>query len=247
MNRVLDIDMDFFLNETAYFNNGHERLSDEDFIPWNEERFRRFLEQNCGLSQKNKIPGRIIVKHDEAFDYCKELIGKKELKISFEITHIDAHSDLGLGDSSWYHLVSDLMHYSIEERSNYLKREKVMMSNYLAYIIACGWVNKVNLVYPKRWNFDDFVKILLENDDDNSKNFELKAYDKKIKAESFHNISFDESPLYRDPLLPFEIFTDENFSSNYNFDRLIFCQSPDYTPASADYMMEVIKDYIIEE
>ncbi|WP_191126190.1 hypothetical protein [Cerasibacillus terrae] len=47
MTRILDIDMDFFLNDTAYWQTGKGRIQDDYVQPWKEREFRNFLEQNC--------------------------------------------------------------------------------------------------------------------------------------------------------------------------------------------------------
>ncbi len=243
---MLDIDMDFFLDDIPYFITGNERLNEEYYTPWNEKEFRDFLENKCKLSKVQKIPGRIITHHDQAFDFWKELIGNGRMHLPFEVTHIDSHSDLGLGDGSWFHLATDFLHYPINERINFLPREKVMLSNYLAYTIACGWISKVNFVHQNDWDFNDFVSILLQEFNDESYNFEFKAFEKGLDAGKLVEEYRELAPVKTDSLVPYEIFRKDDFSADEKFDALVFCQSPQYTPASSDYMLGIIKEYIIE-
>lgn len=58
--KILDIDMDFFLDNIAHWENGLDRLNDAEYKPWLEEEFREFLEKRCLLSRKNPIKGRFI-------------------------------------------------------------------------------------------------------------------------------------------------------------------------------------------
>ncbi|WP_420871878.1 hypothetical protein [Cohnella rhizosphaerae] len=124
LQRILDVDMDFFLSDIAHWVTDNQRLDDEYFKAWRELEFRRFLEQNCGLSRHNPIPGRVVVHHDEAFHFWKELIQRCQLQVPFELTHIDAHSDTGLGDANYVYIMKDLLHYPINERLSNLNIKK---------------------------------------------------------------------------------------------------------------------------
>jgi hypothetical protein len=76
--RILDIDLDFFLDNIAHDNSsGGERLSEEDFKPWSEEAVREFLESRCGLSTGKRIPGKYIIHHHDAFYWWRELSARK--------------------------------------------------------------------------------------------------------------------------------------------------------------------------
>ena len=94
--RVLDIDMDFFLSRTCPFAPEGCRPDDACAEPWSEEKVRAYLENNLALSHARRIPGRTGVTHDEAALYWRELAREGRLAVPFEITHVDAHSDLGI-------------------------------------------------------------------------------------------------------------------------------------------------------
>ena len=96
--RILDIDMDFFLENIENWNPfNNDRVEDDQNKPWNEKDVRHFLEFNCGLNSQNLIYSRIVKEHREAYFFWRELIQESMLKTPFEIVHIDAHSDLGGG------------------------------------------------------------------------------------------------------------------------------------------------------
>ena len=54
--------------------------------------------------------------------------------------------------------------------------------------------------------------------------------------------------VYREPEVNFEIVRRvEDASYNGDFDYIIFCVSPNYTPAAADFIIEIMREYIMEE
>ena len=95
--RVLDIDLDFFLADCCEPAPAGTRPDAAGHEPWQAEKVRGFLEKNCGLNTKRKIPGRVFETHDGALQFWQELIAAGQLSVPFEVTHIDAHSDLGIG------------------------------------------------------------------------------------------------------------------------------------------------------
>jgi hypothetical protein len=100
----LNLDLDAFLNDLAYWVSGHERRDPKHYKPWTEAEVRSFLEKQCHLSTSRPIPGRFVVHHDYAFYYWKELTAKHRTQI--DLVHVDAHGDFGLGDSSWVNIIT---------------------------------------------------------------------------------------------------------------------------------------------
>ena len=118
--RVLDLDMDYFMRFVASFINESEteRLSEDEYgnCIWTEREVRDFIEGNLGLSKCNKIRGRVVAGHNESLFFWRELIEKGELSTPFDVIHVDSHADLGLGSSSWTHILDHLLYYPVEER-----------------------------------------------------------------------------------------------------------------------------------
>lgn len=246
--RILDIDMDFFLDNIAnWLPFSDERLLDSQYSPWNEKDVRRFFESNCGLSLKKPISGRIVKEHKEAYYFWRELIRKNKLTIPFDVTHIDAHSDLGGGDGAWVFIFEKVLNMPIEERTNLEKFqyrneiEKFDSGNYLLFAAAAQWIKSLIFICHPKWDFDYYCKIMKDSED-NSGYIQMKRYKEKIdfsidydpKFESDCEIEFNIVRDYRDYIEP-------KFSA---FDYLVFSKSPSYTPASADFTLDVIKDYI---
>lgn len=82
--KVLDLDMDYFMNEIANTSFACRKRLDEEYYGnsvWDEKKVRQFLEQNLGLSQSHKIPGRIVSDHNEALFFGKNLLIIKNFRI----------------------------------------------------------------------------------------------------------------------------------------------------------------------
>ena len=158
--RVLDIDLDFFLDEiTEAADPGERRPSGPDGrphsegdIPWREKEVIEFLENRCGLSDEEPIKGHVVKHHHEAFYYWRELIQKGELTTPFEVVHVDAHADLGMGDPNWDYLVSEVLQRADSDRATDLDEERFGCANYLAFAVACRWLKKLTYVYHSTCN-----------------------------------------------------------------------------------------------
>ena len=250
--RIINIDMDFFLDniETGIpFND--IRVPDNQNSPWNEKDVRQFLESNCGLFPKKTINGRIMTEHKDAYYFWRELITGKRLTVPFEVIHVDAHSDLGGGDSAWVFIYEEVLNMPIEERLNIEKfqyrhdLEKLDSGNYLLYAIASHWIKSLTLICHPKWH-EDFYRIIMKDSKDNSGYIQMKRFYKKIDF-SVNNINDTKQDFELESEIEFKIVRDYrkyNEPMMGNFDFLVMSQSPSYTPASADFILEVIKDYI---
>lgn len=247
MNHVLDIDMDFFISNIAQCGLDNNRLDSDKYKPWSEESFRDFLENKCCLCTDNPIEGKIITNHHEAFHFWDGLINNGKIKTPFSVTHIDAHSDTGLGDNGYVYLTKELMKYPIHNRRDVLNYDKVTLSNYLSYALACGWIRYVDFVLHDSWDNDIFT-LYLKNFNVKERCFEFKGYDESVELvmEIEKMKEGKIAPLSIDPEIPFNLINWKDYETKNRFDYVVFCQSPGFTPETADFMLNVIKDYIIE-
>ena len=141
--KVLDLDMDYFMKSVATFINESEpeRLPEEDYgdSVWSEQEVRNFLEGNLGLSKQNRIRGRVVAGHNESLFFWRELIEKGDLSTPFDVIHVDSHADLGLGYSSWTHILDYLLYYPVE-RTRYLSATRHLEtdgpSKYYQYLLS---------------------------------------------------------------------------------------------------------------
>lgn len=246
--RLLDIDLDFFINDIANFRSDvGDRLDDSEYYTWNAERVERFLEDQCGLSKNNKIKGKIIEHHDEAFYYWRDLIGEGLLNTPFDVIHIDAHADLGLGDASWVYIMQNLLHMTLEERIHPEKfryesnLQKFSYANYLAFAIGCRWIKTLTFVTHPNW-FNDLPYLLFKDLNDESGFIQLRKYNKRLSLD-VDSVKRNK-PLDLEPEVPFYIVPYDKFSNVENIDFVCLSQSPGFTPKTADALIPIISKYI---
>ena len=91
---ILDIDLDFFLDEIIHNRTGEERVANEEATPWFVEDVEKYLTSNCGLDKNNKVKGTVVEKHHELFDVWKDLIHAGKITTRFKLVHVDAHADI---------------------------------------------------------------------------------------------------------------------------------------------------------
>lgn len=84
---VLDVDLDYFMNKVASSieDSVTDRLADEDYgsCVWKEGKVRNFIENNLGLSKKNRIKGCIVKGHNKALYFLEKDDGTKQIGGSF--------------------------------------------------------------------------------------------------------------------------------------------------------------------
>ncbi len=261
--RILDIDLDFFLDRIPFVSmekaKSGVRLENDQYHPWNEEKVRDFLEKRCGLKEDKKIMGKILVRHDEAFLFWKKLY--KIYENPFEIVHIDAHSDLGL-DGSWIYIMGYLLNRSLKEReypekwipnSLYSELCNINEGNYIIFAAACRWINMITFVVHPNWSLEqhDFELIHFKNCDYKSGFLQLKKYDPKIFEEDafgHNNIVYHGkyAPQELEPEIGFNIIQCDEYNDNGEFTFMDLSCSPEFTPSSADKLIPIFKEYIEE-
>jgi hypothetical protein len=122
--RILDLDLDFFQYEVAMMvAHDGDRLDGEDYPPWPVAEALSFLEERCLL--REKLPGAAVEHHVEVFHLIGQAIEADLIEAPFELVHVDAHADLGLGDAGYAYLMSALAFEPIEERYAVLKEKRL--------------------------------------------------------------------------------------------------------------------------
>jgi hypothetical protein len=239
----LNLDLDAFLDEVAHWISGDERRDDESYKPWTEMEVRAFLEEQCRLSTSLRIPGRFVVHHDGAFDYWQDLVAKYQTQIA--LTHVDAHADLGMGDASWVHVVSELLHLPADQRvvpprgSRYLNP-----GSYIAYALAAQWISSMTYVFHPVVAGDDLPHIYFENND-TSGCIQLKAYAPAVVNDTTRgDMPTAEEASAFERVVPFTKVAIPDFRALQPFQYALLCQSPGFTPATADALIPVFSDYI---
>lgn len=264
--KVLDLDMDYFMTEIAHTPFSYTERLEEEFYGesvWSAEKVRSFLEQNLGLSKERRIPGRIVKGHNESLFFWEELITAKKLSDPFDVVHVDSHADLGLGDASGDFLQSMFLTLPVETRRkirNYEFNDKIKdisIGDYLLWAVAYRMVSSITYCANPNGDKNDYLWDTLKDFQEEMiwnkpvKNFIQLKYNKTMempKYDSSNNYkkSYVEGAI-KDPeveLLIIPTIEDVNFKGD--FDYAVMAQSPNYTPASADFIIDIFQEYIEE-
>ena len=147
--RVLDIDLDFFLAGCCPLADRGRRPELFGHEPWESGRVLRFLEDNCGLSKDRPIPGRIFETHDSALELWRDMLEAKRLTAPFDVTHIDAHSDLGIGYPGPGYVLNGVLPIRYDKRADvekYRRLNELDEANYLLFALAFRWISSLENV-----------------------------------------------------------------------------------------------------
>lgn len=242
MDRILDIDLDFFLNKVSESRENGRRLKKKKYFPWAKTTLTSFLENRCLLSTQNRLKGRTVKHHHQAFFFWRKLILTKEIEIPFEVVHLDAHSDIGVADWSWIYVTSELLHKPLEERifpdESLLKG--INEANYLAFALACRWIKKLTFVIHPKWK-NDLIEVYFKDFDFDSNSIQLKKFDQKVLFEKSFDI--DPSSTEMEPEVPVEFIPLIDYKNVHPFTILTLSHSKEYTPKTSDKLIMVIKRY----
>jgi hypothetical protein len=240
--RILDIDLDFFLDDVAYHrSSGRERLG-EDYRPWGESAVRAFLEQRCGLLKNHPVPGRLVIHHHEAFLFWRELVEGGSLAVPFEVVHVDAHADLGVGDAGYVYLMTDVLLRPLAVRTKpEIGTSHLNAGNYLAFAAACRWINRIVYV-PNPASRDDLMYLHFKSFSQAGGVLQLKGCPQRGLDAIFRG-DFTY-PFALEPEIPFQRVALEAFRDTDGFDFAVLCQSPGFTPLGSDALISVIMEYI---
>lgn len=265
---VLDLDLDYFMEKVASFigESVTDRLSDEYYgsFVWKEDKVRNFIENNLGLSKNNRIKGRIVNGHNEALFFWKKLIDQNRLEVPFSVVHVDSHADLEFGYLSWDYIKNTLLKYPVENRfeNRFYELDDIKtdigIGDYLLYAIAFRWLDRLTYCANPNDDKDDYDWDILKEfkekyiDDKPVLQTIQLAYNDKMNT-PFKNSSDEEKEEYlsnaiKEPEVPFEIIPNiKDVKYNGNFDYITVAQSPNYTPESADYILEILSEYIDQD
>ena len=166
MQRVLDLDLDYFLADCCPLAEMGQRPILRGHEPWGEEAVRHFLEESCGLSRQRPLPGRVFVTHDGALGYWTELMAQGRLRAPFHVTHVDAHSDLAIGYPGPGYVLYNVLSLPPKRRlelDRFYRERKLDEANYLLFALAARIVGSLENV-RRPFSKDDVPSRLLAAD-----------------------------------------------------------------------------------
>ena len=187
-----------------------------------------------------------MVHHDEAFDHWLELWHRAPSAFPLDVVHVDSHADLGCRECAWIDLAVDVLHRPPEERWKIEHREGGLTpGSYLLYACSCRWIASLEYVYHPKGLGDDIDPPLLGPTDLDSKFLYVGALGQsQIDALRFHRAEAPAPPATPEPPIPFQRTSGERWRNTAPLDRVILCQSPDYTPVESDALLPIFWDYI---
>lgn len=251
--RVLDIDLDFFVENPVDMPAG-ERPDAADHPVWDAADAVAFLRERCGLHER--LPGFVTERHHQAFAVWRSAIGAGRLTTPFHVTHVDAHADLGMGDSGHEHLM-ELLQRAPEARTHpRVAREgdwgDLQEGNYLLFAIACRWLSSLEYVHPHGQPGDagrpsDLHFWYMADFDPAAGQIALPH----ISLEQIRDMNrwmarqFDVAE--REPAVPFTATHFEEFQAREPYDVVCLTRSPRYSPAEADELFDLIRRAFIDE
>ena len=237
--RVLDLDMDFFLSDVCELAASGERPSAGEARPWDEKDVRAFLEENCGLSRKKPLPGRVFETHDGALWLWKEWVEAGKLQAPFHVTHVDAHSDLGVGRPGPAYVLETVLVLPPEKRGDiarYRSEQKLDEANYLLFALAMRYVSSLENVRAPRSRPDMPARIAVGGAE-NPRALRLCSTLSRLMPR------YD----FREPEIPYKAYADwRQFRAEAPYALASLAISPRYAPKEADFIAEVFREYIVE-
>lgn len=237
MMRVLDIDLDFFLKDVCPFAEAGQRPDGKGREPWPKEEVSAFLETRLLLDKTRPIPGRVFETHDQALDFWRDLMDKRLLTAPFSVTHVDAHTDLGITQKGYPFVRHNVLSRPVDRRAQLDEyREKVQLNeaNYLSFALGFRWISSLeNVRNPK--SRPDFPAEMLDKTDPPA-----------IRLKSAFPQLF-EAKYGDEPLVPYSEFkTGDDYRATAPFDCLSLAISPRYAPKEADALIGVFEEYMIK-
>ena len=233
--RVLDIDLDFFLADCCPLAAPGERPVLAGHEPWPETQVRDFLERQCGLNAASPVPGRMFETHDQALTFWEEQLAAGRLTAPFHVTHVDAHSDLGIGYPGPNYVLFTMLAMPMERRRDtafFYTQHKLDEAYYLLFALAMRRVLSLDNVRNPR-SRADIPQVLLN-----------AAGDIHLTSMTAQIFAAQNGP---EPTIPFHVYDDyRTFQAEAPYNFVTLAMSPRYAPPEADALAAVIREYLRE-
>lgn len=246
MRRLLDIDLDFFVHGAAHWRaSDGDRLEEDAYPSWSIDDVAGFLSERCGLTEP--LPGFVVEHHGEALDIWRHAFEVGTFTAPLDVTHVDAHADLGFGDAGFVYLMTELLHQPVEERCNPKRgSDGLGDGNWLAFAAACRWVGDLTYVFNEGGG-DDLLRHHMEDFDTKASNLQLKRVDPAAWERVSTRIGANPDVAFEEPRIPIKCRRWDEYETDVAFDAISLCRSPGFTPASSDEIFDWIRENWIEE
>ena len=246
MQRILDIDLDFFLDEILYANDEPRgRPNAGDYQPDSIDDALAFLRSRCQLSTDTPVPGHVCKHHREVWFHWRSMLKRGDLKAPFEVIHIDAHADMGLGNNSCLYIAEELLAHPPQRRRVPTGRESWQLGdcNFIAYALATQWIGKLTYVTHPQW-IDDIQWLHMKDFDTKSGFVQMKRFESGFAEELEDFMDVKRLPFEADPDIPMDVIPRADFQLESPPDYLFISHSPNYTPPTADKLFKTMKPFV---
>lgn len=239
MQRVLDIDLDFFLEDCCPLAPVGERPALLNHEPWDGEQVQSYMETNCGLRKEAPLPGRIFDTHDKALVWWRELMEAGKLTAPFHVTHVDAHSDLGIGKPGPGYVLYNVLAKLPKDRlrlEEFYQAKQLDEANYLLFALAARCIGSLDNVRNPR-SRSDIPQQIVQRDEEG-------RYTAIRLPQSFPQLY--EKRNGPEPLIPFRVYDRyEAFRAEAPYDFVSVAISPRYAPKEADALLPLLSSYML--
>lgn len=237
MQRVLDLDLDFFLSDCCALAPLGSRPPAHEARPWKPERVDAFLSEHLRLSKDTPLAARIFETHDRALGFWAELMESGRLTAPFHVTHVDAHSDLGIGRPGPHYVLKTVLSMPPNRRTElalHYERRQLDEANYLLFALAFRWIASL-----------EDVRIPRSRPDLPQELFSLGPTTLCL-PQAFPSLF---EPLYgKEPVIPFyHTQKPDSFFAEAPYDFVSLALSPRFAPADADALLSVFAPYFLLE
>ena len=209
------------------------------------------MECQLGLGSERKVPAILCVYHDEVLYHCEELTRRQLLTKPFDLVHVDAHGDMGTGDSGWVEILERAASPDAVRRC--LTTDccnRIGIGNYVSYMALLRMPSSLTYVHNPA-SCDDLFQGFLNGDrtlmripvwsDDENAFDDAKHVVLMNPARSLYSFEFG---LRRERKIPFSKTPADDSCAKEPFDIAFLAQSPNYTPVESDEVIEVLGDYL---
>jgi hypothetical protein len=247
--RVLDLDLDFFLRRVSRREPDGRRLDPDAYETWTVREVERYLDDNLALGDGRRPKAHVVEHHRDAFAVLRRLVTSGELEPPFDLVHVDAHADLGMSNDGHRYLMGELLHRSPNHR-HHPDDGKLRDANFLIFAAACQWFGNLTYVaHARRYRdgalrYDDRPPCHFRDDNPDSGWLEMRACDPSaltFEPPLVAGYGRSRTPAIRlEPSVAFETIHADMYRTTAPFDIAILALSADYTPPTADALIEVI-------
>lgn len=248
MQTVVSIDVDYFVKPKVVDARSCDgRPNDIDHVVRSIDYVDEFLKQRCLLSPDKRVVGRAAIDHISAFFALHDWIRQGLLKPPFKLVHIDAHADLGYGDSGYTEILEDILLRPPEDRASDLK--ELSLGNWLAYAIAARWIAEVIFLRePDPGRDPELLSVYFTASD----NFSELLMKPMVESQYYRAMEFQKRHEFaslptEERAVPWHQLAEVDFTLTKPPDFVFTCMSPQYAPPMCDTLFALIRKMIKED